>query len=65
MMKKKNTFFLLLVGRWKHEVIKIRNEKGLRSGKGGWDIWVNVLSNISTFLDTSVCFADPRKQKPN
>ncbi|KAG0152465.1 hypothetical protein CROQUDRAFT_35398 [Cronartium quercuum f. sp. fusiforme G11] len=28
-------------GLWKHEVVKIRAEKGLKSGKGGWDIWVD------------------------
>lgn len=28
-------------GLWKHQVVEIRKEKGLESGKDGWDIWVD------------------------
>ncbi|KAI7944303.1 hypothetical protein MJO28_011831 [Puccinia striiformis f. sp. tritici] len=28
-------------GLWKHEVAEIRKQKGLPSGRGGWDIWVD------------------------
>lgn len=28
-------------GLWKHEVAELRRKKGLPSGRGGWDIWVD------------------------
>ncbi|POW03417.1 hypothetical protein PSTT_11108 [Puccinia striiformis] len=32
---------ILPPGLWKHEVAEIRKQKGLPSGRGGWDIWVD------------------------
>jgi hypothetical protein len=45
-LNKASVFFIILSfpeGLWKHEVAEIRKQKGLPSGRGGWDIWVRVL----------------------